>query len=59
VAQKVVNAIADTYIQTNLERRYGASTYARTFLEERLEELKLISKSLSASLSHMPKKKTS
>jgi succinoglycan biosynthesis transport protein ExoP len=41
VAQKVVNAIADTYIQTNLERRYGASTYARTFLEERLEELKL------------------
>ncbi len=41
IAAKVVNAIADSYISLNLERRYDASAYARTFLEERLAELKL------------------
>ena len=33
--------MADSYISSNLERRYGATTYARNFLKERLEELKL------------------
>ena len=41
VAQKVVNALADSYINVNLERRYASSTYARKFLEERLQQLKL------------------
>jgi len=41
VAQKIVNAVADGYIALNLERRYEASAYAREFLEERLEQLKI------------------
>src|SRR5262249_15268644 len=40
-AQRVANGMADSYASANLERRYGASSYARTFLKERLEELKL------------------
>lgn len=40
-AERVANGIADSYIKLNLERRYGATAYARNFLKERLEELKL------------------
>ncbi len=40
-AQLVVNAVAQTYIALNLERRYQSSAYARKFLEERLEQLKV------------------
>src|SRR5262245_44263517 len=40
-AQRIANGVADSYISLNLERRYGATSYARTFLKERLEELKL------------------
>ena len=40
-AQRIVNGIADSYVTTNLERRYAATANARTFLKERLEELKL------------------
>ena len=40
-AQQIANGIADTYISVNLERRYGATAYARNFLKERLDELKL------------------
>src|SRR5262249_20278808 len=35
------NGAADTYVTSNLERRYGATAYARNFLKERLDELKL------------------
>ncbi len=37
VAAAVVNAIADEFIASNLERRFNATAYARTFLEERLQ----------------------
>lgn len=40
LAARVANAVAETFIATNLERRYDASSYARTFLEGRLEEVR-------------------
>jgi len=40
-ASKIANGIADSFISANLDRRFGASAYARTFLKERLEELKI------------------
>ena len=40
-AQQIADGVADSYVSSNLERRYGATTYARNFLKERLEELKL------------------
>jgi capsular exopolysaccharide synthesis family protein len=40
VAAKVVNAAAEGFININLERRYGASSYARDFLQDRLQQLK-------------------
>ena len=40
-SQKVVNAVAEAYIATNLDRRFDASSYAKTYLEDRLEQLKL------------------
>ena len=39
--QRIANGAADSYVTSNLERRYGATAYARNFLKERLEELKL------------------
>ena len=41
LAKKVVDAVADGFITVNLERRYESSAYARTFLEERLQQLKI------------------
>jgi polysaccharide biosynthesis transport protein len=40
-AQRIANGVADSYVSSNLERRYAATSYARNFLKERLEELKL------------------
>src|SRR5262249_40196074 len=40
-AQRVANGVADSFVSSNLDRRYGATAYARNFLKERLEELKL------------------
>jgi capsular exopolysaccharide synthesis family protein len=40
-AQRIADGVADGYVSANLERRYGATAYARNFLKERLEELKL------------------
>jgi len=40
-AQRIANGVADSYVSSNLERRYGATAYARNFLKERLDELKL------------------
>ena len=40
-AARIANGVADSYVASNLERRYGATAYARNFLKERLEELKL------------------
>jgi len=40
-AQQAVNAVAAAFIATNLERRFDSSAYAKTYLEDRLQELKL------------------
>jgi len=40
-AAQIANGMADGYIAANLERRYAATAYARNFLKERLDELKL------------------
>ncbi len=37
---KVVNAVAEAFIATNLERRFGASGYAKGYLEDLLAQLK-------------------
>jgi capsular exopolysaccharide synthesis family protein len=39
-AARVANTLADTFIQTTLERKYNATAYARNFLEERLASTK-------------------
>jgi polysaccharide biosynthesis transport protein len=40
VALKIANTYAQVFITDNLDRRYDATSYARTFLEERLQQLK-------------------
>ena len=39
-AARVANAVAEAFIATNLERRFGASSYAKDYLEDRLAQLK-------------------
>ena len=40
LAADALNALAKNFIALNLERRYEASSYAKTFLEEQLEQTK-------------------
>ena len=40
-SERASNAIAEAFIASNLERRFDSSSYAKTYLEDRLEELKL------------------
>lgn len=40
LSARVVNALADAYIASNLQRRYDSSAYARKFLETRLAQLR-------------------
>ncbi len=40
LAAAILNTLAKTYINLNLERRFDASTYARNFLQERLQQVK-------------------
>jgi capsular exopolysaccharide synthesis family protein len=40
LAQQITNSYADNFINTNLERRYAASSYARTFLERQIARIK-------------------
>lgn len=40
-SQRAANAIAEAFIASNLERRFDSSSYAKTYLEDRLQELKL------------------
>lgn len=40
-SQRAANAIATAYIARNLEQHFDSSTYAKGYLEERLQELKL------------------
>ena len=41
VAQRVANGFAEVFIADSLDRRYDASSYARKFLEERIQQLKV------------------
>lgn len=41
LAARVVNAFAENFIQSNLDRKYESSAYARRFLEERLASTKV------------------
>lgn len=41
MALRVANGLAEAFIASNLERKYDASSYARKFLEERLQQLKV------------------
>jgi polysaccharide biosynthesis transport protein len=40
LATTILNNLAKSYINLNLERRFDASTYARNFLQERLQQVK-------------------
>jgi polysaccharide biosynthesis transport protein len=40
LASKIANAWADTFISSNLERRFEGTAYARTFLEQQLAKTK-------------------
>jgi len=40
VAAQVANAIADNFIGITLERRFEATSYAKTFLEDRIRQVK-------------------
>jgi polysaccharide biosynthesis transport protein len=39
-AARIANAIAENYVRSDIERRFNATAYARTFLEERLQSTK-------------------
>lgn len=40
-AQRIANAYAEAYIAANLDKRFQANAYAKTFLEDQLTQLKL------------------
>jgi succinoglycan biosynthesis transport protein ExoP len=40
-SQRAANAIAEGFIASNLERRFDSTSYAKSYLEDRLQELKL------------------
>lgn len=40
-AQRVVNAYADAYIAANLDKRFEANAYARTFLDDQIQQIKI------------------
>ncbi|HEU0152046.1 MAG TPA: polysaccharide biosynthesis tyrosine autokinase [Arenimonas sp.] len=40
-SQRAANALSEAFIASNLERRFDSSAYAKTYLEDRLQELRL------------------
>jgi capsular exopolysaccharide synthesis family protein len=40
-SQRAANAFAESFIASNLERRFDSTSYAKSYLEDRLQELKL------------------
>jgi capsular exopolysaccharide synthesis family protein len=40
-AQRIASAFADAFIASNLDKRFQANSYAKTFLEDQLTQLKL------------------
>ena len=41
LAQKIISAYADAFIAANLDKRFEANAYAKTFLEDQIKQLKL------------------
>lgn len=41
LAANILNTLAKSYVDMNLERRFDASAYARNFLQERLQQIKV------------------
>ncbi|MEL7111015.1 MAG: polysaccharide biosynthesis tyrosine autokinase [Pseudomonadota bacterium] len=41
-ASRIANAMVETFIQTNIERKYNTTTFAREFLEERISVTKAL-----------------
>lgn len=39
-AARIANAVAENFINTTLERRFDASSYAKSFLEERIQQVR-------------------
>ena len=40
-AQKIANAYADAFLASNLDKRFQANASAKTFLEDKIQQLKL------------------
>lgn len=40
-AQKIANAYADAYMASNVDKRFQANAYAKTFLEDQIKQLKI------------------
>jgi succinoglycan biosynthesis transport protein ExoP len=40
-AERIANAYADAYIASNLDKRFQANAYARTFLDDQIKQLKI------------------
>jgi capsular exopolysaccharide synthesis family protein len=40
-SQRAANAFAESFIASNLERRFDSTSYAKSYLEDRLQELRL------------------
>jgi uncharacterized protein involved in exopolysaccharide biosynthesis len=40
-SQRAANAIAEAFVSQNLERKFGSTAYAKDYLQDRLQELKL------------------
>ncbi len=41
LAQKIANTLAESFIAANLDKRFEANSYAKTFLDDQLKQLKL------------------
>jgi uncharacterized protein involved in exopolysaccharide biosynthesis len=40
-AQRIANAYADSYVASNLDKRFEANSYAKLFLDDQIKQLKL------------------
>src|SRR5208337_5584132 len=40
-AQQIANGYAEAYIASNLDKRFEANSYAKTFLEDQIKQLKI------------------
>jgi len=57
-SQRIASAYADAFIASNLDKRFEANAYAKTFLEDQIKQLKLrLEKSEKAMIDFAEKKK--